>query len=368
MKKILLITSELPPQPGGIGTHAHQLARNLSRFYKVTVLADRRSDNGTEEAIFDQQQDYRIHRVKRRSIIAFTYVQRIITTLKVVDEVDIVLVSGKFSLWQAWFIKKKNKDLPVLGIIHGSEVLLGNSFLRKFTNYCLEQLDVVIGVSSYTLDLVNKLQLKRKLVIPNGVEVGKELIENHTKKLSQQINLITVGNLTQRKGQHNLIKALPDLARLYPNINYNIVGIPTSKVTTEELAKQLKVDARIKIHGRVSDEEKQDLLKVANIFVMLSERTASGDVEGFGIAILEANLLGLPALGSSNSGIEDAISDYTSGRLVNPHNTKEITQALAEIIDNYTTYSTQAQLHAKKFDWNKVVLKYKEVIEESLGR
>ena len=54
--KILFITSELPPQPGGIGTHAHQLAKYLSRTYQITVLADQRSGAGEEERIFDLKQ------------------------------------------------------------------------------------------------------------------------------------------------------------------------------------------------------------------------------------------------------------------------------------------------------------------------
>ena len=39
--------------------------------------------------------------------------------------------------------------------------------------------------------------------------------------------LITVGNLTQRKGQHNMINALPELLKKYPDLHYHCVGIPT---------------------------------------------------------------------------------------------------------------------------------------------
>ena len=38
-----------------------------------------------------------------------------------------------------------------------------------------------------------------------------------------------------------------------------------------------------------------DVIYDSNIFIMLSNNLISGDVEGFGIAILEANYFGLPA-------------------------------------------------------------------------
>ena len=39
----------------------------------------------------------------------------------------------------------------------------------------------------------------------------------------------------------------------------------------------------------------------SDIFIMMSEMTESGDVEGFGIAIIEANSLGLPSIGTLGS-------------------------------------------------------------------
>lgn len=41
-KKILLIASEFPPEPGGIGNHAFHLASSLQkRGFKIQVITDR---------------------------------------------------------------------------------------------------------------------------------------------------------------------------------------------------------------------------------------------------------------------------------------------------------------------------------------
>ena len=44
-KEILIHSSEFPPGPGGIGNHAYNLAKNLTKLnYKVTVFAPKREE------------------------------------------------------------------------------------------------------------------------------------------------------------------------------------------------------------------------------------------------------------------------------------------------------------------------------------
>ena len=91
---------------------------------------------------------------------------------------------------------------------------------------------------------------------------------------------------------------------------------------------------------------------------MLSEKTAQGDVEGFGIAILEANSLGIPAIGSLGCGIEDAIKNGYSGKLI-PHNdSRALNEAIKSIIDDYESYSENAIKWASQFDWTLIIKEY----------
>lgn len=360
-KNILFLTSELPPQPGGIGTHANQLAHYLSKSYEVEMIADQRSGSGGEENAFDQKSVYKIKRVQRYRLIFVTYLLRIIVSLKAARKADIILVSGKFSLWQVHVLKFFYKK-PVVAVIHGSEVLLANQKLRQLTDRALEKCDHVIAVSSYTLNLVKNLNLKETSVIPNAIEIENSLPRISKMKNTNAPQLITVGNLTQRKGQHNLINALPELLKKYPELHYHCVGIPTEVERLKKLAKDLDVTKAITFHGRVSEEKKDKLYQKADLFVMLSEKTNTGDVEGFGIAILEANVFGLPALGSLNSGIEDAIKDNYSGRLVDPHSIYEITAAVDYILKNHQTFQAQAQTWVKAFQWKEIIKDYEKVI------
>ena len=61
--KILIITSEFPPLPGGIGNHAFFLADYLCKMgYEISVVSDFRSPKSDKE--FDKKQSFSIFRIK----------------------------------------------------------------------------------------------------------------------------------------------------------------------------------------------------------------------------------------------------------------------------------------------------------------
>lgn len=361
MPKILILTSEFPPQPGGIGNHAYHLARGLQgNGYEVVLVCDRRSEDGEAEREFDEGLSFQVVRIPRKKIIFFSYLDRIRKAFALGKEADIVLASGKFSLWMGAFLSLFLKR-RFIAVVHGSEIRLPNVILRKLTEFSLKRYERVIAVSNYTKSLMGHLRLKKIHVIPNGFEM--EVPEVCSVKKDPMPILITVGNVTQRKGQQNVIRALPVLLKKYPDLEYHIVGIPTDKTKLEKLALGLGVEKSVMFYGKVDEESKQELLLQADVFVMLSEKTKRGDVEGFGIAILEANALGVPGIGARDCGIEDAIKDGVSGRLVNNKSPMELEEALTEILRNYQSYSQDAKDWAEGFTWERVIGAYLGVLE-----
>ena len=208
---------------------------------------------------------------------------------------------------------------------------------------------------------------QKTVVIPNGInfsydDLSIEKVKNGSLNGYNTLSLLTVGNVTQRKGQHRVIKALPSIIDKFPNTVYHIVGIPTNQLAVIELVNELKVEKYIRIHGKVSDEELSELYKAADIFIMLSDNQKDGDVEGFGIALLEANSYGIPSIGAKGCGIEDAIDDHKSGILVDGSNSEEILNAILEITLKYDLYGREAIKWAEKHNWNQIINAYLQVI------
>jgi phosphatidylinositol alpha-1,6-mannosyltransferase len=355
---ILIVTSEFPPQPGGIGNHAYNLALYLSKqHYDVEVIADQRSQNGEEEVGFDAYLPFRVIRIERTKLRLKMYIKRLLVTRRHSKKTSYIIATGKFSLWNIGFFTV-SKRIKTIAVIHGTEVNFKSFFLRKSIDYALQRFDTIVAVSNYTKALVSHLD-KHITVIPNGIDISKwEVAKNLNFVLQGQPSLTTVGRVSARKGQLNVINLLPQLIKQFPELHYHCIGIPTESTAFLKRAEALKVTSYITFHGSIDDRELKQKLVASDIFIMLSSEDESGDVEGFGIAILEANALGVPAIGSINCGIEDAINNFDSGVLVDFENTTQIEKAIKTILLNKNKYQVSSVKWAQQHDWSSVVKSY----------
>ncbi|MBR9915502.1 MAG: glycosyltransferase family 4 protein [Algicola sp.] len=359
---MLIVASEFPPQPGGIGNHAYNLARYLHGLnYVVVVITDQRSKNGHEEFQFDQNQAFRVVRIKRRSFRPIMYFNRLLKTYQGLKQTDVVIATGKFSLWNVAILQYFS-SVKTLAVIHGSEVNFKSVFLKKSIDWSLKKMHDIVAVSNYTKALVSHLEKDVK-VIPNGIDLS-DWNENQLSNISisGQPVLTTVGRVSSRKGQANVINHLPILIKTFPELHYHCIGIPSEARSFMNLAQSLNVESHVTFHGEVSQKVLQQMVKASDVFLMLSSETSTGDVEGFGIAVLEANALGVPAIGSKNCGIEDAIDEGQSGELVTYDNSTEVLKALEQILSNRSHYSAKARQWAAEHDWSMIIKQYDNLI------
>jgi phosphatidylinositol alpha-1,6-mannosyltransferase len=376
-RKILIVTTEFPPGPGGIGNHAYSLVKALSaKGFNVYVVTN--ADYATEEEVetFDASlndtiQVKRVYRTNR-----FIYLKRLwhIAGILKKEGVKAVILSGKFSLWAGAILKLMGYRFRSIAVLHGYEVQLANKFYKRFTDFCISKADFLVPVSGFTYGLLTgQLQRKRYKIIENGIDLD----EMYALKGDQDKNfslkgapaLLTVGNVTPRKGQQRVIKALPEIIKHFPGVHYHIVGLPTYKDEFNALAIKLGVEKYVTFHGRLPQRSDLALFyQKAGCFMLLSENQPSGDVEGFGIVILEANVFGLPAVGAKGCGIEDAIKDDFNGYLVDGDNAIDITEKLKKVLENRDRLSVTSVEWAKQHSWNSIVEKYIEIVDSFFGR
>ena len=109
---LLLVTSEFPPEPGGIGNHAFNLAKYLDKNnFKISVVTDQRLIDDKKEGFFDKNLSFTVIRIKLKSVRFLMYFNRFFKTMKYVYRNQIIVASGKFSLWIvaliSLFLKRK---------------------------------------------------------------------------------------------------------------------------------------------------------------------------------------------------------------------------------------------------------------------
>ena len=91
-----------------------------------------------------------------------------------------------------------------------------------------------------------------------------------------------------------------------------------------------KLEDRVSLLGYVTDQDKNILLNATDLFVQPNIKVA-GDMEGFGISVIEAGACRLPVLASDMEGLKDAIKDEKNGFLVQPENADAFAGKITEL-------------------------------------
>lgn len=142
--------------------------------------------------------------------------------------------------------------------------------------------------------------------------------------------LLTVGRLSladNYKGFDVVMRALPEVLRVKPNVKYLIVGKGDALDLLKNLARQLGIEANIVFTGFVPDEELVNYYNLCDAFVMPSNG------EGYGIVFLEAMACGKPVIAGNADGARDPLMDGRQGILVDPDNVNEVAQAILRLLD-----------------------------------
>jgi phosphatidylinositol alpha-1,6-mannosyltransferase len=218
--------------------------------------------------------------------------------------------------------------------VHGKELLDSDRMAREL----LGDADFVIANSTFTSELARARGAKASSVrilhpcVDTDVFVPPASKRTAKRELAIEgrETLVTVAHLVQRKGHELVIEALPALRAIYPQILYLIVGRGPYEGALRAKAAALGVVDAVRFCGYVSSQDLPLYYGAADIHVMPS--TCEGDVEGFGIAFIEAAACGTPSVGSRSGGIPDAIIDGETGVLVESGSVDELLQAILRML------------------------------------
>lgn len=196
-------------------------------------------------------------------------------------------------------------------------------------------------------------------------------IKNNNNKIINNNTIITIGRLTNHKGQEHIIKAMNIVNKKINNSKLIILGTGNNKTYLENLVKKYSLNKAIKFIGFTNDIEKY--LSKAKIFVLAS------DYEGFSNALLEAMSCHIPIIATNSPGgnkeiLEDGKYGILIPSFINEHNKNYITnneKILAEKIiklltnkDYYNYYKNQAKERSKYYNKSKIIKKWLKIIEE----
>jgi glycosyltransferase involved in cell wall biosynthesis len=175
----------------------------------------------------------------------------------------------------------------------------------------------LVCVSHYTAKIVkNVVPTAHTHVIPNGVDTARFA---HLPALPKNGRIVlATGGIKRRKGTLELVQAIAVVRQTLPDVHCVIVGRVYEQAYHQRVLQaidQHNLHEHITLTGFVSDNELLRWYAQADVFVLPSVNSGY-HFEGFGLVHLEASAAGLPVIGTSDCGAEDAIKHGVTGLLV----------------------------------------------------
>ena len=204
--------------------------------------------------------------------------------------------------------------------------------LERLSCWCATD---IIAVSSGVKKTVQKeLTNKPITIIHNGSANGmfiKEFLEANYNETEVCAELEIgnedfvygfVGRLVGDKGINELVAAFKKVNDRYPKTKLLLVGGYEDRLDPlkEETLKEMRANPNIVETGFQKDVKKY--LSIMNILVSPSYR------EGFGLSLLEANLMGRPVIATKITGYSEIVKEDINGFLIEPKNVNALVEKM----------------------------------------
>lgn len=342
-RRVLLVTNDLGPRAGGIETFILGLLSQLDGSDCVIYTS---AQEGSEA--FDQKlnQDFGVVVVRDRGkvLLPTPRVNRSVLQVMKENESEIIWFGAAMPLgWMSGYLKR-NGAKRIVSLTHGHEVWWAK--VRPFS-WILKQstrsIDVLTYLGEFTRKAITPSVSKNcQLVqIAPGISLEHFSPGKKSETLVSELHLnnkqviVSVGRLVHRKGQDQLLRALPAVLAIHPDVVLIFVGVGPRRKKLDQLVTQYKVSDYVRFVGRIQYAELPAYFRLADLFVMPSRSRFAGlEVEGLGIVYLEASASGIPVIAGASGGAPDAVLDGKTGVTIDGTNVSAIADAINDLLDH----------------------------------
>ena len=218
-----------------------------------------------------------------------------------------------------------SRRLPFITTLHGTDITLVGADRSYFpiTKFSIEQSDGVTSISEYLrARTVEEFRVSNEIrVIHNFVNC--EIYKPQPEKPGPEKILIHVSNFRPVKRVLDCIRILAE-ARKHAPARLLMVGDGPDRGPAERLARELNVDRFTTFLGKQDHVER--LLPQAHVLLMPSE------LEGFGLAALEAMACGVPPVGTNAGGVPELVTHGVDGFLEAPGDVQAQASRVSELL------------------------------------
>lgn len=227
---------------------------------------------------------------------------------------------------------KINPEIPLCAVFHSVHMVDVNdpmhSSITSPYKRVLENIDryekIIVSTNKQRLELEERYpDLKKFVTIPVGYSEGNIL----PLKNKQKNRIIGVARYAEEKQIDHQIDLMDRLKEEYPDVTLHLYGFGNGRQKLEQKIKELNLENTVFLEGFVPDltEKYQD-----SALSLLTSK-----VEGFSLALLEAQSHGVPAISYDiRYGPDEIIEDGVTGYLIEKNNQEELYQKVTKVLGN----------------------------------
>ena len=274
---------------------------------------------------------------------------------------------------------KHRYRVPLLSTIHATEFGRNNGIhteMQKYINRCEWELQweswrviVCSGFMRGEVEFALKTPQEKIDVIYNGVDgsdfdfpfEGAERADFRVRFAAPNEKIVFfIGRMVREKGAQLLIEALPRLRFQYHDAKLVIAG-GGDRTHLENLARYTGMIRHVYFTGRVSDEDRDRLYRVADVACYPSL------YEPFGIVALEAMAAKVPVVVSNAGGLPEVVQHDVTGTVTFAGDPDSLAWGVARVLKNPDFARQMANAAAARvetvFNWDVIAAQTKSVYE-----
>lgn len=384
-----LLSEIFPPVHGGSGRWLYEIYRRQTN--KLAIVNQIKHETSLVDA--NQQDESWIRRIPLdlEETGAFswsgrrTYRRALAEVMSVLNDNNHQCLHAARVLPEGWiaYLHYRKTGTPFLCYAHGEEINLEGSERSGVMSSRQHRWMAKLVLRATRKVIANSLNTRQMLLDQWGLPPSKVVVMNpgvdasffcpnpsnqHVSATKQSKNgptLLTVGRLQKRKGQDEVIRALPLIRASYPSVRYVIAGDGEEREALRRLSKNCNVESHVVWKPNCTDEEILKLYQQCDLFI-LANRQIGSDVEGFGMVLLEAAACGKATLTCDSGGTKEAIEDGVTGIVIKDSKKERIAESTCELLhdnERRTKLGTAGRQRVlDQYDWNVLAHQFKNVV------
>jgi phosphatidylinositol alpha-mannosyltransferase len=255
-------------------------------------------------------------------------------------------------------------EIPVVATFHTAQespVMLGAA-TKTVVRRSLERVAARIAVSEEARRTLERYSGLDAEVIPNGIFVSN--FTGHASPGTRNaLRLVFVGRVDEpRKGLEVLLRALPKVTAVHPNVELDVIG--PGKLP-RHLAR-LSRHAQVRFHGAQPDDVKVRMMRSSDVFVAPNTHG-----ESFGIILIEAMAAGAAVVASDLVAFEALLKPDDCGVTFRTGDPSALAETLNAVLADSAGRQRRCESAGRavlRYDWSVVSEQVEAVYQRCVAR